>query len=133
MAVEHGYMPLGKYSSARDDILHWMCINEWADDSFGNSGDYGLYAWRIDNDKQDVSTSNTEFNSLLSEWFEQNPEVKDSEELRSELIGHFMINEISNGAIVVWSFSSGQELMETYLAEQTRWEEWELDDEDRDE
>jgi hypothetical protein len=111
---EHGYHPLGKFSSARDDILHFMCINGWENESTGNSVDWNVYVWRISNEPVDVQQSNTETASLLEQWFENNPEVTDSPELREELVGHFLVMEYSGGYVNVAKYETEKELLEAY-------------------
>ena len=128
MAVEHGYMPLGKYSSARDDILHFMCMSEWANESSGNSESPTGYFWRISNDPADVHIPNTEVTSLLEEWFEQNQEVTDSPELRAELVGHFIVSTVSSGSVYVVKYDTERELLEAYNTLEAEYAEW--DDED---
>lgn len=123
---DHGYHPLGKFSSARDDALHFLCTSDWAEDSTGNSMDWNAYAWRISNDVNDVSQKNTEFNSIFEEWLEQNPEVTDSPELRSELVGHFMVVEYSGGHVGVAKYNTEYELkrdLQTIEAEYNEWDE----------
>lgn len=124
MAVEHGYMPLGKYSSARDDILHYLCTSDWAEESFGNVGDYGSYVWRISNDVNDVAVTNGEFNSIIEEWFEMNGEVKDSPELRAELVGHFIVTTVDSGFVYVSAYDTREAMAAAYLEAEQAYAEW---------
>jgi hypothetical protein len=124
MAVEHGYMPLGKFSSARDDILHFMCINDWASESTGNSTDWNVYVWQISNDPADVQQSNTETASLLEQWFEFNPEVTDSPELREELVGHFLVTESCGGHVDVAKYETEKEMLDDYDEIERDYFEW---------
>ena len=128
---DHGYHPLGKYSSARDDILHYLCINGWDTGEFGNVSDYGAYAWQITNEQAEVHRKNSEINSVLADWFKDNPEVTDSDELRAELEGWFIVWENGQGFVNVQSFDSEADLLETWHAEVTRYADWsEEQDED---
>lgn len=126
--TDHGYVRLGKYDSARDDILHFMCTSDWANESTGNSVDWEGYAWRISNTTSEVNKQNTEVNSLLEDWFKSNAEVRDSVALRQELVGNFLVVELSNGMIDVASFDTPEALKEAYDAFEARYNEWASDE-----
>jgi hypothetical protein len=128
MTHDHGFISLGKYSSARDSILHYLCLSEWSNDSFGDVEAPTGYAWRIDNDPADVHIPNSEITSVLSDWFDDNPEVKDSPELRAELVGHFLVVEDSNGFVSVHEYPSGMQLMQTFQSLEETWAEWNAQD-----
>jgi hypothetical protein len=121
---DHGYHPLSKYSSARDDILHYLCTSDWANDSFGNVGDYGSYVWKISNDPADVSIDNTEFSSIFEEWRQQCPEVIDSPELRSELVGHFIVTTVDSGFVYVSAYDTVEALEVAYSSAEEAYAEW---------
>jgi hypothetical protein len=127
---DHGFVALGKYSSARDSILHFMCISDWANDSNGNSEAPTGYFWKISNTTSEVNKQNTETNSLLDEWFQQNPEVRDSVALRQELVGNFIVNEDSNGFIYVMTVETQKTLNEIYENLETKFYEWDDQGED---
>lgn len=122
--AEHGYTPLGKYSSARDDILHYLCTNYWANDSFGDANDYGSYVWKISNEAADVSTENTEFNSLIEEWFTINGTVVDSPELRAELVGHFNVTTVDSGFVYVSAYDTEEARDAVYKLAEEAYGEW---------
>lgn len=122
---DHGYNPLGKYSSARDDLLHYMCTNGWANDSDGNVEAPTGYFWEISNTAEDVSVNNGEFNSLIKEWLEDNPEVTDSGILRAELVGNFIVTENDQGFISVYRCSDELELNVRMLSLAQDFFEWE--------
>lgn len=128
--AEHGYHALGKFDSARDDILHYLCTSDWAEDSFGNVGDYGSYVWRISNDVNDVSMGNGEFNSILEEWFGWNEGVTDSPELRAELVGHFIVTTVDSGLVFVTAYDTREAMMEVYKVAEEDYREWDEDDAD---
>lgn len=128
--ADHGYHPLGKYSSARDDALHFLCTNGWDNGEFGNVSDYGAYFWQISNAPADVQQENGEFNSVIEDWFKDNPEVTDSPELRSELVGHFVVSETDSGAVSVQAFDSEDALDKFWRSELERYAELGEDDED---
>lgn len=128
---DHGYHALGKFSCARDDILHFLCINEWGNDSTGNSVDWNVYAWKISNDPADVHIPNTEITSILEDWFTVNPEVTDSPELRSELVGHFLVMEYSGGRVEVATYPTEAERDADFRSIEADYYAWESqDDED---
>lgn len=128
--MDHGYRSLGKYSSARDSLLHFMCINGWQNDSDGNVEAPTGYFYELVNGPADVNPRNTEVSSLFEEWFNQNPEVTDSEELRSELIGLFIVTEDNQGFVTVEEFDDPQGLAQRWLSLQEALNEWEREDED---
>lgn len=128
MSVEHGYMPLGKFGSARDDILHFLCTSDWAEDSTGNSMDWHAYAWRISNDVNDVAETNTEFNSIIGEWFEMNSEVTDSPELRAELVGHFLVVQYPGGHVGVAQYETQAALAEDFDKIEHDYAAWDADE-----
>lgn len=111
---DHGYHSMGKYSSARDDALHFLCTSDWAEESSGNSEAPTGYFWRISNDVNDVSMENGEFNSIIEDWFSYNQEVTDSPELRSELVGHFIVTQADSGMVYVAKYDGEKELLEAY-------------------
>jgi len=117
--TDHGFISLGKYSSARDSILHFLCAAEWSNDSFGDVEAPTGYVWRISNDPEDIFDvfkfgNPMEIDSVLDEWFTDNSEVTDSPALRAELVGHFLVTEDSQGFIGVTSYPSEALLMQAY-------------------
>lgn len=125
---DHGYHPLGKYSSARDDILHFLCTSDWAEESSGNTESPSGYFWRISNTPEDVSMNNHEFNSVIEDWFKDNPEVTDSSNLRFELVGDFIVQGVDSGMIYVYQYESKAEMLEAYEALDEQYGQW--DDEE---
>jgi hypothetical protein len=121
---DHGFIPLGKFSRARDSILHFMSISDWAFESFGNVSDYGSYKWYMVNEYPDVAGLNGEINSVLSDWFEANPEVTDSEDLRRELVGNFLITETDQGFVYVQAFDTRQELEKAWREAESAYNAW---------
>jgi hypothetical protein len=121
---DHGYHPLGKYSSARDDILHFLCTSDWAEDSSGNTEAPSGYFWRISNTAEDVSVNNGEFNSIIEEWFKDCPEVTDSGFLRAELVGHFIVQGVDSGMVYVYAYDNEAEMLEAYEALEETYAAW---------
>ncbi len=127
---DHGFISLGKYSSARDSILHYLCVGEWSNASFGDVEAPTGYVWRISNDPADVHIPNTEITSVLSDWFEQNNEVTDSPELRNELVGHFLVVEDSAGFVYVVEFATESLLLTRFNALREDFDEWDVQEDD---
>jgi hypothetical protein len=127
---DHGFLPLGKFSRARDSILHFMCISEWDNgDSFGDM-EWGAYHWKVSNELADVQKENSEFSSLLEEWLEFNPEVQDSAELRAELVGHFIVTEAVSGFVGAVLYEDAQERDNAFLEASNHYDAWNAEDEE---
>jgi hypothetical protein len=94
---------IGKYDSERDCILHFMCLSEWSDDSFGDVQDYGAYYWTIMNSPVDVQETNTEFISLLEE---NGYGITWSPELAQSLVGRFIVVETATGQVDVQQYQT---------------------------
>lgn len=127
---DHGFIALGKYSSARESILHFLCVSEWSNGSFGDVEAPTGYVWRISNNWEEVKPSNGEFTSLLEEWLEANQEVTDSPELRRELVGHFLVTEDSNGSISVLECPSKVSLVSEYVYLENSFNNWSNEEEE---
>lgn len=121
-------MQLGKFSSDRDSALHFLCISEWSNESFGDIEAPTGYVWRISNTQDDIFGSfgrgNTEIDSVLQEWEVENIEVEQYEELRRSLIGHFLVIEDSNGLVHVIEWESEAQLVQAYNALEKEYGEW---------
>lgn len=115
----------GKYSSYRDSALHFLCSSEWGNDSFGDSNDYGAFIWRISNSLPEVHVLNTEINSVLEDWEDANPDcIYTREELRAQLVGHFLVSENSTGSVHVQEFNSEHAVTERFNAMQEHYNNW---------
>jgi len=121
---DHGFIPLGKFSRARDSILHYLCLGFWVNEEFGHVEAPTGYVWRISNDPADVQQENTEVSTILEDWFTDSPEVTDSPELRSELVGHFLVREDSQGFVHVLQFDTEKDLLEVFQTLETEFYEW---------
>lgn len=121
---DHGFISLGKFSSARDSILSYLTSVGWANDSDGSvEAPTGWFA-KISNDPADVHVPNTEITSVLADWFEQNPEVVDSPELRKELEGHFLVRENEQGFVYVEEFKWAANRDAAYNRLEREYSEW---------
>lgn len=98
--------PSPKYDSFRDSALHFLCLSGWGNESAGDTDGYGVYFTRITLGWDDIRPSNGEFNSLIEQW----PDYVDSNEagipFRTQLIGHYIVSEDSNGFVHVRELGS---------------------------
>lgn len=122
-------MQLGKYSTDRDNILHFMATSDWANDSFGNVEAPTGYVWKMSNDWEDVHVANTEFNSLIESQM-VSYDIEDTPEFRNSLAGHFLLKEDSNGFVFVFEFETEAERDRIYSDLETEFSEWDSQDED---
>lgn len=127
--MDHGYSPLGKYSCARDSILDYLVSSDWGNESSGNTESPTGWFARIANDPADVAMNNGEFNSVLEEWKEWNQEVTDSEALRMELVGHFIVQTMDSGFVYVYAYETEQELMIAYAQLEREFSTWDEQEE----
>jgi len=115
---------LGKFDSYRDSALHFLCTSDWANESFGNVQDYGVYIWRISNSVNDVQKENMEFASVIEDWFTANPECADHKALRRSLLGHFMVSENEQGLVTVKQYTLESELIRHFNQMQEHFNQW---------
>ena len=120
---------LGKYSSDRDNILHFLCISDWANESFGDVESPTGYVWRISNNPADVHMQNTEITSLIEDQL-QAYDIEDSPEFRKTLEGHFLVREHSNGSVSVIQYPVEEYMLAQYQAAEREYDEWAGDGED---
>lgn len=121
---DHGFSSLGKFDSARDSILSFLCLADWAEESSGNTESPSGYFSRISNEAADVQMQNGEFNSIMAEWLEYNPEVTDSPELRDELVGDFIVQSVDSGFVYVYKYDNKAEMLEAFEALEEVYAEW---------
>jgi hypothetical protein len=115
---------LGKYSSDRDNILHYMATSDWANDSFGDVEAPTGYVWRMSNDLQDVQLANTELTSLIEDQLEAY-DIEDGPQFRNSLVGHFLITENDQGAVSVQKFDTESELFALFVELRHEYSKWE--------
>lgn len=128
--TDHGFSPLGKFDSARDSILSYLCLADWANESTGNTEAPTGYFSRISNEAADVQMENTEFSSIMDEWLEFNSEVTDSSELRSELVGHFIVQSMDSGFVYVYKYDTEKEMLAEYQRLEDEFCKWDEQDEE---
>jgi hypothetical protein len=122
---------LGKFDSLRDSALHFLCLQDWGNESTGDVTDFGLYVWRISNSAEDVATTNEEFNSLFDPVL---LEFEVTEELRKQLVGHFIVFENSNGQVSVLEFPTEEDAKRVFAGLEEDYDEFlRLGDTDEDE
>lgn len=116
-------MQLGKYSSDRDNILHFLCSSDWANQSFGDVEAPTGYIYRISNEAADVQLSNTEITSLIEDQL-QAYDIDDTEEFRASLVGHFLVAEDSNGFVSVTEYPTEELLLQAYSSLEDIYGQW---------
>lgn len=117
-------MQLGKFDTDRDSALHYLCLSDWANGSFGDVESPVGYVWRISNNWEEVKPENTELTSVLEEWFEQQGDVEDTPEFRRSLVGHFLILEDSNGLVHVQSYDTVELSLDAFHEYRDVFEKW---------
>lgn len=123
-------MQLGKFSSDRDSALHYLCTSDWANGSFGDVEAPTGYVWRISNTWEECKPEAMDFTSVLEDWLEANPEVEDTAEFRRSLVGHYLVQEGSNGLVHVQRFTHESALKARFEQLQEQFSEWLGDSED---
>jgi hypothetical protein len=128
MKNDYGFISLGKYSSARDSLLHFLCMSDWSNASFGDVEAPTGYVWRITNTENDVfgcfNQKNIEFESIIEDWFKENSEVTDCTEFRNELVGHFLVVEDNDGFISVHEYASEELVIQAFDSIEEIFNEW---------
>lgn len=122
-------MQLGKYSTDRDNILHFLCTSEWSNESFGNVEAPTGYVWRISNTLEEVHIPNTEITSLLEDQLKLYG-IEDTEDFRKSLVGHFLVTEDSNGLVHVLECPSATSLVSEFNYLRNRFNAWDTQEDD---
>ena len=118
---------LGKYSTDRDNILHFMATCDWANESFGDVDAPTGYVLRMSNTFQDVQPSNTELTSLIEDQVKAY-DIVDNDDFRESLVGHFLIWEDASGFVSVLQFATELDLLDVYKDLETEFSEWDSQD-----
>lgn len=103
-----------KYDSYRDSALHYLTLAGWGNESTGNTDDYGVFLTRIGNTWDDVKPTNTEFQSVIEDWPDYEDAVALYPEFFTQLIGHFIVSEDSQGFVHVRHYVHEDEAKERY-------------------
>jgi hypothetical protein len=122
-------MQLGKYSTDRDNILHFLCVSEWANASFGNVEAPTGYVWRISNNWEEVKPNAIDFTSVIEDQLALYS-IEDTEEFRRSLIGHYLVIEDSNGFVSVLEFEEVANLDRIYSELQDEFYAWDAQDDE---
>lgn len=118
---------LGKYSTDRDNILHFLCTSDWANDSFGDVSSPTGFVHRISNYPSEVHLTNTETTSLIEDQMGVYS-IDDTEEFRTSLVGHFLVVENEQGSVSVTEFDSLPDLLAEYHRLENEYGEWAQND-----
>lgn len=113
------YLPLGKFSSGRDDVLYSMCMQEWANQSDGDSESPTGYFWLICN-------SNDELLEIADAFGD---EIQECEVKFAEIRGNFIVSTGSQGFVYVESFDTPELALAKFEALSTEYWEWDSDSE----
>ena len=124
-----GYVALGKYSNEFEDALHYLCTSGWSNGEFGNVEAPTGFVWQISNNWEEVKPLNGEFNSLMEEWFEQNPTVEDTDEFRRGLVGDFIVREDNNGLVFLTKYETLEAMAADYVHLYNEFSLWDSQDE----
>lgn len=106
-------MQLGKYSSDRDNILHFLVGSGWGNEQFGDIESPVGHVSRISNNWEEVKPINAEFTSLVEDEL-KNYSIEDGEEFRKSLVGHFLVVEDSQGFVSVTEYPTEALLLQVY-------------------
>ena len=118
---------LGKYSTDRDNVIHYLCMGGWANESFGDVESPTGYVYRISNTFGDVNPDNTEFSSMIDDQVTAY-DIADNLEFRKSLVGHFLVTEDSNGFVSVLEFETERELLSVYSDLEQEFSDWDSQD-----
>lgn len=99
-----------KYDSFQHSALHYLCNADWGNESDGNAPDYGAHFTRITLTWSDVNPRNTEFHSVMDEWPDRaDAMARYDHTFWTQLLGHFIVSEDSQGFVHVREFGSEDE------------------------
>lgn len=112
-------MPM--HDSTRDQVLHAMSRDGWANESDGNvESPWGFFS-RISNSTEELPEIVQAFSEIISEF----PAATLSGGFdTSELVGHFLLVENNQGQIFVTEFDSEQELQREFDGLTDVYSEW---------
>lgn len=114
-SIPDGPYPLGKYSTLRDEYLHMMAIDGWANESTGDVSSPTGFVWLISNAPAEMLE--------ITQVFGPAP---------INAVGHFVLIEDSNGFVSVYDYSTkigAETLFRALEAEYDVWSAWEYADE----
>ena len=107
----------GKFDSVRDEVLHRMSIEGWANESNGNVESITGFFARISNDETEIIEI---IDGFAKEAFEIDPNFD-----MSELLGFFLLEENEMGFVYVTEFNTERELIARYVELSELFEAWE--------
>ncbi|WP_407107287.1 hypothetical protein [Rhodococcus aetherivorans] len=110
-----------QYRSSRDNVLHDMAVNSWADESYGDPEAHVVLFARISNSEAELQE--------VTQAFEQSIAAAGLEDTR-ELIGHFLVVETLDRDVVVMTYDNDRELLKDYGNLCTAYESWLEDQEE---
>jgi hypothetical protein len=111
--VPDGPYPLGKYSTLRDEYLHRMAQDGWANESFGDVEAPTGYVYRISNAATEIPEIFGAFGPVVE-----------------GVVGDFLVQETDLGFVYAYPFDSEAQLREHYDALEREYDRWASQDED---
>ena len=121
-------LTIGKFGSARNAVLYALCCAMWSNDSTGSVEAPTGYVWRISNTVEDTKRANLEFSSVLEAVLSEDLAgygIEDTDALRADITGNFLVVEDSNGFISVHSFDTEAQVIEAFNAADAAYSAWE--------
>jgi len=115
------YHRLGKFDSARDELLYDLLVsNDWADVHEGHTEDFGAYAWACT-----IEAPLTQDELVLVAGLAAQIDPDDTE-LPNSIFGHWVVSTGSQGFVHVEKMNSKDDLdalWTAYIASYERWAE----------
>lgn len=110
---------MSKFDSVRDEILYLMTLELWANESDGNVEAITGWFARVSNSLEDIVSLVDAFGT---EAFALDPNFD-----FSELVGHFLIQENSQGFVYVTQYATEAELVTAYRDLETLFSQWDTE------
>lgn len=116
------YVRLGKFDSARDEVLYDMEMSEWACESDGNvEAPTGAFAY--------IEILPQDLREVVDAFREELRVMVESRESFGDLVGWFMLYHDDQGRFDVVEYDSLSDVRHAFRDLQDRYSAWEMDDE----
>lgn len=104
-----------KYSSPRDEVLHHLSLEGWANQSSGDTASTTGYFARISNSEAELQELTTNFEEAMQSAGLVDP---------SALIGHYLLVETDDGFVHAGDYKSEEEVIADYQKLEAAYEGW---------
>jgi hypothetical protein len=122
-----GYIALGKFSSALEELLFTLAnYEQWSEEHGGNSVDWQLYFWALVIRLPDLRPEELETVKRLAADIDP-----DDTELWTRVSGFWLVTENSQGFANVQDMESPEALDRAYEELQAAYEAWDSQDEEQ--